>query len=172
VRYESGQHTLLQYGGHSACRVRGMATVYWKSGTEAGARAKRWLRSRSGLGRGGDCAWGQGLERDGVCARGQGVGRDGDCTRGQGIGRHFYSFLPLFFLLIWVSRSMMPNKSIKIHPIKRIRATPFLLINHNLSSKHLSMFILWSHGLEWMRLYFKLNHVVQNSNLLQDGLEQ
>jgi hypothetical protein len=116
--------------GMPCCSVGGMAHVAsgvrqpcWKPGTEAEAWAERSLRSRPGLGRGGDCARGQGVGRggdrargqgvgrDGDCARGKGVGRDGDSTRGQGVGRRFYSFLLLFVLLIWVSWFMVPNNN-------------------------------------------------------------
>jgi len=68
--WNSGWHALLQHGGNGTSRIRGTATVYWKPGSEAEARARRWVRSRWKLGRGGDCARDPGLGRGGVCVWG------------------------------------------------------------------------------------------------------
>ena len=39
--WNSGRHALLQRGGHGTRHSRGTATVYWKLGSEAEARARR-----------------------------------------------------------------------------------------------------------------------------------
>ena len=39
--WNSGRRALLQRRRHGARRVRGTATVYWKPGSEAEARARR-----------------------------------------------------------------------------------------------------------------------------------
>jgi len=81
---------------------------------EAGAGSGRRLPPRPRVRWGGDCARGQGVRRDGDCAQGQWVGQDRDCARGQGVKHRFYSFLPLFALLIWVSKFMVPNTMLHI----------------------------------------------------------
>ncbi|KAG0530696.1 hypothetical protein BDA96_05G208900 [Sorghum bicolor] len=81
---------------HGPRRVRSRVVVCRKPGAETGARARRRLRSRSGLGRGVDCArdWGSGealiaLEtgaraRHGLRSR-PGLGRAMDFVRDQGL---------------------------------------------------------------------------------------
>jgi hypothetical protein len=73
--WNNRRHVLLWYGRkYGLRRVRGTIVMCKKPGAEAGARARRRLRSRLELGRGIDCA------------RGRGFGQVIDCARGRGSG--------------------------------------------------------------------------------------
>ena len=94
--WNSVHRILPRYGRkHGLCRVIGTIAVCEKLGIEAEARARRWLRSRPGLGRGADCTRGQGSGESLVALKARarasrklrsrlGLGRVTGCARGQG----------------------------------------------------------------------------------------
>ena len=96
--WNSVHRVLPQYGRkHGRRRINGTIAVREKPGAEAEARARRWVHSRLGLGRGVGCAKGQGssmslvvLEARARASRWlrsrQGLGRVAYCARGQGTG--------------------------------------------------------------------------------------
>jgi len=94
--WNSGRRALPwrgNFGRHDLRRVKGTTTVCEKPGAEVEARARRWLRSRPGLGLGVDYARGQGSGKTLIALEARarvrswlhsrpGLWRGDDCTRG------------------------------------------------------------------------------------------
>jgi len=91
---------------------------------EAGAGARRRLRSRLGLRRGGDRARGQGLDQRRDRARGHGLGRGAGHTGARGSPLFFFV---AFFPLNW-GIPVYGTQHLSISDLRRIFVNPKLMV--------------------------------------------